>query len=80
MNNKMNLTLWFDLGITDGDSVRKLASIIGEDKFSQRKSYDEYYCNVQSCDVEVSMNELMGLSHFFDIELGVSSILITCSR
>ena len=64
------------IGIIDGDNKRILENYTGNDIFTQRKSYDEYYIDVTSCEVEIELDDLMRLSRTFVIKVWTDALIL----
>ena len=68
------------IGILEGDLKRVLELYIGEDAFTQRKCYDEYYINKSNYEVDVELEDLMRLGCDFKVQMWVDAILISLWR
>jgi hypothetical protein len=64
------------IGILSGEAKMVLEKYTG-DIFTQRKTYDEYYVNVTSCNVEVELEELMILSEVFVISVWMDALILS---
>lgn len=64
------------IGILSGEAKRVLENYTG-DIFTQRKTYDEYYVNVTSCNVEVELEGLMVLSEVFAINVWIDALILS---
>jgi hypothetical protein len=65
----MKRILKYEHGIISGDDVRDILRIFPEieDKFRQRKSYDEYYFD--SVEVDVDIEQIDQLSEMFSVKI-----------
>lgn len=58
------------LGIISGDSKRQLEVYVDSRLFSQRKSYDEYYVDVDEVKIRMDIKDLFILSDKFEVRVG----------
>jgi uncharacterized protein YqgV (UPF0045/DUF77 family) len=67
-------------GVVEGDSMRDIIDIIPElePTFKQRKSYDEYYFNPLSTQIEVTMQQIIELSKWYFVGFNGDRIVIKC--
>ena len=64
--NKIKLGLG-RLGIIAGEDKRQLENYVHPMYFRQRKSYDEYYIDTNSVDIELDINDLHILAETFEV-------------
>lgn len=64
-NVKFNL----NLGIVIGDDMRVFSRYIGLSSFTQRKGFDEYYCDSPWVEFPADIGTLMRLSMAFKVEV-----------
>jgi hypothetical protein len=64
------------LGVIEGDHKRMLENYIDERLFRQRKSYDEYYIDVTSYEVDIELGDLMLLGETFKVVVLEDAIII----
>lgn len=66
----------FTSGIVSGDDMRDLLEILPEleSSFTQRKSFDEYYFNSKS--IQLDINQLEHLSNMFLIRMNFAEITL----
>lgn len=68
------------LGIVEGDEKRILEAFIGEESFTRRKNYDEFYCRVTTKEVDVDIKDLMWISEHFRVLVVSDAIIISGGR
>ena len=73
--NKMRLNLDFD--IVDGDTVRSISDYIDTRFFTQRKSFDEYYCDLKYINVNIDLGDLLILSESVKVTIENGEVYIT---
>ena len=66
-----------ELGIITGDDKRLLERLIGKEAFKQRKSYDEYYCELESIHLDITLGDLIFLANNFGIVINEEGVRIT---
>jgi len=71
----MNLTV--SIGIITGEEKRALEPYIDARRFTQRKSYDEYYIDSGDLKVDLSMSDLMVLAEEFKVLVSPDEIELT---
>jgi hypothetical protein len=66
-------------GIVGGDDMRDLIDVFPglTDKFTQRKSYDEYYFNHDGRTVHMTLDQLDKLSNVFTVTINYDSITLS---
>jgi len=65
--SKHTQTISINLGIITGEQKRALEQYIDSRFFSQRKSYDEYYVDIDVVQIEITVNDLLILAENFKI-------------
>lgn len=71
------MRLILDFSIVTGDTVRAIADYIDTRYFTQRKSFDEYYCDVKVLDVDMELADLLILSESVNVLIEDGNIHIT---
>jgi hypothetical protein len=70
-------TIDLELGIIDGDQKRRLECYVDSRFFRQRKSYDEYYVDVDYVSFELSIDDLMILAEQFTVTVTANSVALS---
>ena len=65
-----------ELGIISGDQKRALECYVDSRFFVRRKSYDEYYVEVEIVEFRHGVNDLMILAEDFDVSINSNSITL----
>lgn len=74
----MTHTIVLNLGIIEGYKKRVLENYIDGRFFIQRKSYDEYYVEIEDIELSWTINDLIELSNYFNIS--VSGVITLSDR
>jgi len=68
----VNLTV--NIGIVTGEERRALEDYIDARRFTQRKSYDEYYIDSGNLELDLSISDLMILAERFKVIVNYDSV------
>jgi len=65
----MKTSLVLNIGIIEGDDKRVLENYIDSRVFRQRKSYDEYYIDINGTELDLDIRDLMILAENFLVDV-----------
>lgn len=71
-------TINLRLGIIEGDKKRALENYIDPRHFTQRKSYDEYYIDIDTIEADWSIQDLMIIADHFTVSIEPDCVSIEC--
>jgi len=72
----MNIVMNIETGIISGEQKRVLECYVDSRHFRQRKSFDEYYVDIDIVEFKHGINDLMILAEEFSIQITSNSLVI----
>ena len=72
----MNIKIELNLGIIDSDQKRVLECYIDARFIRQRKSYSEYYVDINGAELDLDIKDLMILGEQFNVSVHSDSVTI----